>query len=351
MFIQDIPCIRTKKVAKVLASKGIQTDLLYLSAHPSQLYRDYDIPYKNIYRIGDLHKTVEFINKSDYDVLYSSNEPDYLTVLFLSTNKPVVHDTHDMMSLRGKLSNEQIVLEYIANTMASGNIYTHELVRDIALNRFPIEGKPILVIENYVEKSMIPQQRKQKLSVNDGEIHCVYEGGLASVPGHHRFLEEYFLKIARERVHIHIYGNVDQNYIRSLIKKSEYIHYEGTLAPNDLLSELTKYDIGLAIFNVNDTNRAFLDSASPNKVFDYLAAGLPIGFSNLTSFKLFNDRYKVGKILDFKKPLLPQLRKILEIKIPEDFLVKNKLTFNDQACKILNFLKDVKHKYKSSTTR
>lgn len=32
---------------------------------------------------------ISFVDSSDYDILYSSNEPDYLTVVFSLANKPV----------------------------------------------------------------------------------------------------------------------------------------------------------------------------------------------------------------------------------------------------------------------
>lgn len=347
LFIQDIPCIRTKKVARTLAAKGIQTDIIYVSVHPSRVYNDNDMPYKNIYRLEEVNQTINFVRESDYDIIYSSNEPDYFTVLFLAAKKPIIHDTHDMMSLRGKLTNEQLVHEYIANVMSTGNIYTHEFVKEIALKKFQITSKPVLVIENFIERSMIPKQRKRKLSSIDGQIHCVFEGGLSHIPGHHRFLENHFMKIAEAGVHVHIYGHVDQEYVNSLQKRSQYIHYEGMLSPKELLIELTKYDIGLALFNVGDYNKTFLNSASPNKVFDYLAAGLPIAFADLDSFKLFNNKYKVGKIVHFDKPLYDQLFEIMKITIDESFLKVNKLTFNDHVYDILVFLNVVKSRHNS----
>lgn len=345
LFIQDVPCIRTNKIAKVIASKGIQVDLLYVSAHPSQVYKDIELPYKNIFQLQNINEMINYINNSDYDILYSSNEPDYLTVLFISTNKPVIHDTHDMMSLRSHITNEQIVLEHIANVMATGNIYVHELVKDIAVKKFNFNKKPIFVINNFIEKSLIPKSFKKKISSVDGEIHCVFEGGLSNIQGHHRFLEEHFLKLADHKIHVHIYGNVNLDYIRELQSKSKFIHYEGILSPKDLIYEISKYDIGLAFFNINEKNKVFLDTTFANKIFDYLTAGLPIAFIDLKSYRMFNDRYKVGKIIDFNLPLYNQIVEIKNINIDNSFLFKNKMIINDWFVDIIKFLYKVKEQY------
>ena len=48
-----------------------------------------------------------------------------------------------------------------------------------------------------------------------------------------------------------------------------------TLAPAALLRALPAYDVGWAAFNTG-LNAAHLDTALPNKAFEYLASGLPV---------------------------------------------------------------------------
>lgn len=66
-----------------------------------------------------------------------------------------------------------------------------------------------------------------------------------------------FLKLADHKIHVHIYGNVNLDYIRELQSKSKFIHYEGILSPKDLIYEISKYDIGLAFFNINEKIKFF----------------------------------------------------------------------------------------------
>lgn len=342
LFIQNIPCIRTIKIAKALFSKGIQVDLIYLALHPSQVYKDISLPFKNIYQLKNINDTINYINNSDYDILYSSNEPDYLTVLFLTTNKPIIHDTHDMMSLRSDITNEQLILEYIANVKSTGNIYVNPLIKDIAINSFNLKDKPILNLQSFIEKEQLPNKFYEKLSKQDGEIHCVFEGGLQGTPGHHRYLEPIFLKLTQNHIHVHLHCPVDPKYIKQLVDKSPYIHYEGVTSPKDLITEMTKYDIGLAIFNMTERNRLFLDTAFPNKIWDYLASGLPILFADLISFRQFAEESKVGNVFNLNEDIQKQVEEVLKIQIDRDILKNKKWLMNDAAQDIIEFMKAVK---------
>lgn len=345
LFIQTIPCIRTIKIAKALAEEGIQVDLLSLTTHPEQAYKNVELPFKTSYQLQDINQMINCLNNSDYDILYSSNEPDYLTVLFSSVNKPIVHDTHDMMSLRADISNEQIILEYMANVKSSGNIYVNPLIKDIAVKKFNIGNKPILTLHSYIEKDFLPDKYQEKLSSKDGEIHCVFEGGLSGQEGHHRNLENYYTKMEEYKIHVHLYSPGTEEYFKYLEDKYKYVHWEGNKSPKELIYEMTRYDIGLALFNVTERNKTFLDTAFPNKIWDYLAAGLPIFFADVFSFRRFSLESGVGRVLEINGDLIKQAEELRQLKVDKDILKKNKWLMNDAAKDIVKFMEAVKEAY------
>lgn len=351
LFIQNMPCIRTIKVAKALSEIGIHTDLVSLTNKSKEAYKDIKLPFKNIYVIQNLSQMISFVNNSDYDILYSSNEPDYLTVVFSLANKPIIHDTHDLMSLRSDLQNEQIVFEYIANVKSHGNIYVNPLIRNLAVKKFNLNNKPVLTLHSYIEKDLLPDGYHEKLSEKDGEIHCVYEGGLINERNQHRYLEDYFAKLAEHNIHVHIYSPGLEDYGKYLESKYRYLHWEGVKSPKELITEMTRYDFGLAVFNITERNKTFLDTAFPNKIWDYLAAGLPVCFADLVSFKKFAEETNVGRVLDINGDIVKQAAEVKDLKIDRDILKKNRWLMNDAAEDIIKFMESVKSAYYQSETK
>lgn len=341
LFVQSVPGIRIAKIAMVLKEKGISSDIAYL--HKSLKMTGMGMkPYEKIIAINDISNFVQYVNSENYDLVFSANEPDYFTNLLLETNKKVIHDTADMMSLRADVTIEQLMHEYIANRRSHANMYVTELVKNIAYDKFSISYKKCFILNNYVLKSMKPKKYLKKLSDVDSEIHCVYEGGIIDDSRHHRYYEVLFKKIADTGIHVHFYSAFDNSsYCEQLAQIHPYIHYERTLEYEKLQTELTKYDIGLVLLNITKRNNTFLQTTFPNKIFEYLFAALPVAVSHIDSMVDFVHKYQVGDCLDFDKDIKKQLSEIRKIKINHDFLEKNHLTMDDYTDDIICFLENV----------
>ena len=110
---------------------------------------------------------------------------------------------------------------------------------------------------------------------------------------------------------------------------------------DELIEEMTQYDIGLVLLNVTNRNRRFLETTFPNKLYEYLYAGLPIACENLNVFRDFIKKYAVGEIVDFSSHLHEQMRRVSQIKIEENYLENNNLVMDLQANKIIEFYNEV----------
>lgn len=342
LFVHYVHNTRTYKIATALSLNGIKVDFAYLKKHPFTIEKS-KVPYSNIIPINDVDEFIDYVNNEDYDIIHSSNEPDCLTTLLLNTNKVVIHDTFDMNSLRGDVSLDDIISEYNANKNSHGNIYVTDLVKEIAIEKFHINSKKIFVLNNYLIREQKPKEYLKKLSSIDGEIHCVYEGGIISETNHHRYLEDIFYKICEKGIHIHFYSpwnNVE--YYKKIESYSKYLHYEGCCEPGKLMTELTKYDIGLVELNITNRNRRFLETTFPNKIFEYINAKLPVAVCDIAILKKFVEKYNVGKYLDLDKDINEQIENILKIDIDENILEKNHLFMEDQAEELIKFYKKVK---------
>ncbi len=347
LFVQTIQCMRTYKIASAIHEKGIKVDLAYTAANPYAVSPDWMMPYENIIAINDIGTFINMVNAEDYDIIHCSNEPDTLCTLLLNTNKPVVHDTHDMMSLRGDISFEQLVDEYTATVKSAGNMYVTEKIKEIAIKKYGIGYKNVFVINNYILNNQKPTQFLPKLSKQDGEIHCVYEGGVGKDVNTHRYYEVMWRKIAEKGIHVHFYAyyTTNEEYYIELDKMSPYIHYEGHKNPQELMTLLTQYDVGLVLLNITPREEIFLQTTFPNKIFEYLNAALPVAVSNIDSLKEFVDQYGIGMYLDFSEDIKRIIEEIAKIKIDKDFLYENSLTMNSRANEIIEFYSAVKAQY------
>ena len=270
---------------------------------------------------GDIRKLVSKFHPS---VIHSHNAPDFLTVSAIEAAEgevPVIHDCHEALTMREtgyyaddddeamQMYPEQ---EKMANERSDGRIYVTEGVRDYIQQRYDVDRSKDMVFYSYVCESMVPSQLRTKLSKTDGQTHIVYIGTVTSiVKDSHYDLREIFNEIAEQGIHVHMYvsiwGAKDKAY-QHLASNSNFIHYHGHLDQKELLSEITQYDFGWAGFNVNPKNRKHLDVALPNKLFEYIACGLPVLAFPHENTRQFLNRHRVGLVFDSVDEIASQLK-------------------------------------------
>lgn len=339
LYVQDKPCTRTCKMATALKERGICTYAAYTGA-PSDTGARAFIKEYPFWTLSDL---LNFVNQSEFDVVHCSNMPDELINLLLHSNKKIIYDMHDCTTAFISYSSAQSLLEYIATTQADGVMYVTDAFRDIQIRKYGIDIGRTFVIGNYPLKRFANVVRKAKLSAIDGQLHCVYEGMLPTTEllplTPYMFLEPLWLKLAEKGVHVHIYSHTVPEYCYSLEKKSAFIHYEGNIKDDALVSEMTQYDIGLLLYNEPDS--AYLKNASANKLTEYLSAGLPV-VSNVSSYiKLLEEINGGGKLDVFKDDMVDRLKQISQIHIEDDFCKRNGFTVDSHVDRILAFYRSV----------
>ena len=140
-------------------------------------------------------------------------------------------------------------------------------------------------------------------------------------------------------------ANIKDEFIKNVEKKSSYFHYKGNYSGSELINEMTKYDIGLAIYNLSNNLASYMDIASPNKITEYLSAGLPV-VSNVSLFIEMLEKYDCGGRLDLERDVKKQLLSYKSIKIENDFLQKHGLTMDANADRIIDFYKKITESWK-----
>jgi tetratricopeptide (TPR) repeat protein len=340
LFVQEAPCIRNYKMATALRSRGHKVSLAYTKARLSQMYKglsddvyDENIHIANFRQIWDISK--------NYDIVHCHNEPDTFTVAALAGDAPVVHDTHDLISLRTNGDPNLPYFEAVANRGAAGRVYATPYQLEEAKRLYGVNG-PSLVFYNYASESDLPSRFLPKLSVQDGNIHIVYEGGIGG--NTHRDFSSLFVDLAKKGIHIHIYPTFYNQEIAQYFSTHKTIHYYHPLSPKQIMEEMTQYDFGIIPFNLKKGNKRFLDSTIANKLFEYMAAGLPVITSPLKTYIDYFKKNPIGITFENAQDIIGNIPKLKKIAEKTDFS-EHIFTYEGEIGRLEEFYNEILNDY------
>jgi glycosyltransferase involved in cell wall biosynthesis len=238
------------------------------------------------------------------DLIHSHNLPDLLTVLALEAvggDVPVVHDVHDMQSLRRTPyedgfddPEDPLALETAAVEGCAGLIAVSAEMLEELRDRHDLRA-PVLLFANYaLERDLAPEAGARER--RPGPPRVVYQGSL-SANGSHYDLRGHFAAIAAAGATMDVFPNRDAPEYRDLAARTPGLRVHETLEPAALLRALPAYDVGLAAFNTG-LNAAHLDTALPNKAFEYLASGLPVAAGPHRALRRLVETEGVGVVVE-----------------------------------------------------
>lgn len=187
-------------------------------------------------------------------------------------------------------------------------------------------------LPKYVEQISKIDLRK-KLNIPEADKIILYQGVVLEGRGIVKILNilEKF-----EKVHFVIVGDgefkVKFENMANALNCSNRIHFIGAVNHSELLNYTASADIGLSLIENISISYYY---ALPNKLFEYIMAGVPILASNLPQMKKIIDEYIVGKYVDpeNENELVENLTNMLENK---EELVNYKLNCQ-KASKELNW--------------
>ncbi len=288
LFLQRQPCIRALKYAVGLrsAAPGVRLAFACEGETLSQFYGEGDELFERWFRLDgdtrtDLQRAIERFRP---DVIHSHNLPDHLTVLATEVadgRVPVVHDVHDMRSLRvtpyedgfPEPDGDHLGMERRAIEGADALItVSDELLAEIeARHRVPATRA---VFPNFALRRDLPEELPPLGRGNGGPPRLVYQGTL-SVNGGHYDLRDLFTGLLGTGASLDVYAARDVGDYAELAEQHPRMRYQSPLPPARLLARLPDYDWGWAGFNAT-LNNAHLDTVLPNKAYEYIGCGLPV---------------------------------------------------------------------------
>lgn len=288
LFLQRQPCIRALKYAVALraARPEIRLGFAFQGRSLTGWYGTGDELFDRLWTLPhrDPAATLRQV-VSDFrpDVVHSHNLPDVLTVTALGLGPgrpPVVHDVHDLGSLRRTPyedgfpdAMEPLAAERAAVEGADGLIVvSREMMDAIAARHRPPAHRaevPNLALARDLPGTLPPADRPA-----GRPLRIAYQGTL-SENGSHYDLRALLAGAAAQGLRVDVLPNRPVPAYRNLAAVTPGLRVLPQLPPDRLMQALTGYDLGWALFN-GALNRPHLDTALPNKAYEYLGAGLPL---------------------------------------------------------------------------
>lgn len=294
-------CIRVQKMAIPLIEKGHSVHLVAMKI-PSFWEQ-----YKTFTLCTDVEQMLEalklYAKGSDVDVFHCHNEPSwFVSALKEITDKPVILDVHDSYLARSTkeeateaLDSGEAHIRVHAEErnnfqLADALVFPGEDFRQLVCGEFKLT-QPALTLPSYVPR------RFYQYSTREWHGGLVYEGKVnlpAETKGVHSGFVYCDYSEMMDRTHklgmdFHLYSARGDEKFRKHYGEKALLH--APLAFEELLKSLTRHDWGL-VGNVTKTREWAV--AMPNKLFEYMAAGVPVVAMNADYCSKFIEETGVG---------------------------------------------------------
>ena len=226
----------------------------------------------------------------DVDLLHVHNEPNWPVRVCAEARPelPVVWDIHDLNCIRMGIDPAQDELD--AAKACAAVVYPSQGYRGRAgLDLYDLTQKPSEVVFSMCNRQVLDVPPYPKVN------GIVYQGGISASPVGWEYQDYRGLaqRLAQLEIPFHLYGAGPASH-EPYISTGAVLH--PTLRYFDLLRALTRYDWGLVGTPIADHPQ--WRRAMPNKLFEYLAVGLPVICLNAEEAGWFVQRHGVGVVVD-----------------------------------------------------
>lgn len=244
-----------------------------------------------------------------YD-LAVANDLDTLSANYLAAKlkgKPLLYDSHELFTEVPELLHRPFVkkiwekLEVLMLPKIQFSYTVSSKVADFYERKYGIKMR---LVRNF------PILKTEPL-VSEKQDAIIYQGALNVDRGLEELIES-MVELPELELWIAGSGDVEdelKNKVKQL-KLEEQIKFLGRLSFEELAKTTSKAKIGVSLEKKEALNYQY---ALPNKVFDYIHAGIPVLFSDLEEVKQVVERYEIGEVLISHDPkeIALQLKKMI----------------------------------------
>jgi len=263
--------------------------------------------FEFIYRVIKQYKNSDIYHCNDLNSLPIG----VIIKKFFNKDAKIVYDAHEYETERNGLSGiqktmtkklENYLIKYVDKTITVSDAIANEYVKLYDIS------KPELVLNTPPYKNINKKDIfRETLNIQKDKTIFLYKGGLSSG----RWIEillDTFKQINDDKSVIVFmgYGPLEELII-SASKKKNNIYFHPAVSPDELLDYTSSADFGILFYENNCLNHYY---CSPNKMFEYLMAEIPVIVSNLYEMKRLVEKNNIGVVA--KENISEGLREAIE---------------------------------------
>lgn len=248
-----------------------------------------------------------FLLFSKFDLVFA-NDLDTLPAAFLASKikgKKIIYDTHEYFTETPELTRRPSIqkiwkrIESLFFPKLSHIITVNQSIADLYKKEY---HKEIAVVRN-IPLTFTPVEIKSRKELglpSDKKIIIIQGTGINIERG----AEEACLALKYlENVILLIIGSGDVFPVLKKITEENHLEnkviFKQKMASHELRNYTMNADLGLAIDKATNLNYIY---SLPNKLFDYIHAGIPVLSSDLTEIKKIIEQYQIGYFIQNHDP-------------------------------------------------
>lgn len=201
-------------------------------------------------------------------------------------------ETHGLTGLRKKLLK---LIERILIKKADQVFVVSESIADWYQSEYGIKRPTVLLNAPRYTASSYGNYFRNKFAVRNDQKIVLYQGNLKPNRGIEELIAAFIDRENKSPVLVFMGDGTLKEWILNVSARCPNIFLHDAVPPENLLNYSASADLGIHLIPNTCLNHNF---CMPNKLFEYLMAGLPVLVSDVKEMRKFVEKYQVGISLD-----------------------------------------------------